>query len=72
MLRAGTSEQRLASSGRTVQQDALGRSDADVVEHVLVGHGQNNGLDQLLDLLVQAWQSSHFIGSNAAVRMTIA
>lgn len=69
LLGAGTSEQSLSRSGRTVQQDALGRPDADVVEHVLVSHGQHHGLDQLLDLLVQPWKPSHFICSDVAVDM---
>lgn len=49
---AGSREERLSRPGRPVQQDALRGADANVVEHVLVRHGQHHGLDQLLDLFV--------------------
>lgn len=51
---AGSREKRLSRPGRPVQQDTLRGADANVVEHVLVGHGQHDGLDQLLDFFVQA------------------
>lgn len=54
LLGARACEESLSRPGGSVQQDALGGLDANVVEHVLLGHGQHHGLDQLLDLLVQA------------------
>lgn len=54
LFSAGSREERLSRPRRPVQQDTLRGSDANVVEHVLVGHGQHHGLDQLLDLFVQA------------------
>mmetsp|Transcript_18578 Transcript_18578/g.53053 ORF Transcript_18578/g.53053 Transcript_18578/m.53053 type:complete len:395 (+) Transcript_18578:636-1820(+) len=52
LVRARTRQQRLSGSRRSVQQNSLGRTDADGIEHVLVRHGQHDCLDQFLDLLV--------------------
>lgn len=52
LLSTGTCKQGLARPRRTMQKDTLGRADADVVEHVLVGHGQHHSLDQLLDFFI--------------------
>lgn len=57
LLGAGSREERLSRPRGSVKQDALRGADADVVEHVLVGHGQHNRFDQLLDLLVQPCRS---------------
>ena len=53
LSRASSSHQGLSCAWRSVEQDTLGRLDADVLELLLVGHGQHDSLDQLLDLLVQ-------------------
>lgn len=54
LLGASTRKQGFSRSRGTMKQDALGRADADVVEHMLVGHGQYHSLDQLLNFLIQA------------------
>lgn len=68
LLGARTCEQRLSRPGWAVQQNALGRADADVVEHVLVGHGQHHRLDKLLNLLVQPWRTGRTESSRSEHR----
>ena len=52
LVGTGPGQQGLAGTGRSVKEDALGRADADGIEHVLVRHGEDDGLDELLNLLV--------------------
>ena len=51
---AGARQQRLARARRAVEQHALGRMHAEVLEAVLVRHGEDDRFDELLDLLVEA------------------
>mmetsp|Transcript_3316 Transcript_3316/g.13274 ORF Transcript_3316/g.13274 Transcript_3316/m.13274 type:complete len:286 (+) Transcript_3316:326-1183(+) len=62
LVRAGPCQKGLASAGRSVEQHALGRADADGIEHLLVRHGQHHRFDQLLDLLVTASDVAVLLG----------
>mmetsp|Transcript_9208 Transcript_9208/g.35846 ORF Transcript_9208/g.35846 Transcript_9208/m.35846 type:complete len:340 (-) Transcript_9208:62-1081(-) len=54
LRRAGARDERLAGAGRAVKQDTLGRANAQRLELLRVGHGQDHRLGELLDLLVEA------------------
>ena len=54
LRRAGPRDQRLPRPGRAVEQDALGGLDAEAREALLVRDREHDGLDQLLDLLVES------------------
>jgi len=54
LRRARARDERLARAGGSIAEDAFWRADAQLDEAVRVLDGQYDGLDQLLDLLVEA------------------
>lgn len=54
LRRARASEQRLSDAGGPIHEHALRRFDAELFEAIRVRHGQNDCLNELLNLLVQA------------------
>mmetsp|Transcript_16790 Transcript_16790/g.40142 ORF Transcript_16790/g.40142 Transcript_16790/m.40142 type:complete len:433 (-) Transcript_16790:29-1327(-) len=64
LVGARAGEEGLPRPGRSVQEHPLGGFDADGVEHVFVGHGEDDGLDELLDLFVRAADVGIFLGGS--------
>mmetsp|Transcript_5764 Transcript_5764/g.13141 ORF Transcript_5764/g.13141 Transcript_5764/m.13141 type:complete len:201 (-) Transcript_5764:391-993(-) len=62
LIGARTCEESLARTGRAEEEHSLGSLDANGVEHILVRHGEDNRLDEFLNLFVAAANIGIFLG----------